>query len=220
MSRIRWIQYNELVLGENHPTEQDVDNRPLKDILTFSNTDPDADDFPGLIVRYMGGILDPNGTVVANIGNAFFSTVDGSFWMKVTGDGTNTGWTKIAGNLATILVAIGDGTNVITTGFKGVVEVPFAHTIVAARLFSSDSAITVGSIVMDIWRDTYANYPPTVADTITAAAKPTIVTGIKSENISLIGWNVAGNAGDIYGFNVDSVTAFKQILLSLTLRKG
>ena len=67
-------------------------------------------------------------------------------------------------------IIIGDGVKVISTGVKGFVEIPYDCEITSARLVA-DAA---GSIVVDIWNDTYANFPPTDADSITAAAKPTL----------------------------------------------
>ena len=78
-------------------------------------------------------------------------------------------------------VIIGDGLNVITTGVKGFMEIPYACTITAVRLVAD----AVGSIVVDIWKDSYANFPPTVADTITAAAKPTLASAQKAEDTTL-----------------------------------
>lgn len=96
-SRIRWVQYNEKVIGENHPTIDDVDNRPLKDIILFSSGDPSSDDFPGFLVRFVGGLTDPNGSQVGNIGNSYLSLVDGGMWLKIAdGNGTNTGWVRPA----------------------------------------------------------------------------------------------------------------------------
>jgi hypothetical protein len=57
-----------------------------------------------------------------------------------------------------------------------------------------------------MWKDTYANYPPTVADTITASAKPTLSTAIKAEDSTLTGWTKTVTAGDVFGFSVDSAT--------------
>lgn len=100
----------------------------------------------------------------------------------------------------------------ITTGIKVfAIRVPYACTIVAARLFADQ----VGSIVVDIWKDTYANYPPTVADTITASAKPTLSSADKSENTTLTGWTTSITAGDILRFNVDSVATVTWINLQL-----
>lgn len=95
-SRVQWIQYNELVVGENHPTWADNDNRPLKQMVAYSNLNPQAEDFPGFIGCYQGGD-DPNGVQVGNVRNAFWDIIGGTLWMKQTGDNTDTGWVPING---------------------------------------------------------------------------------------------------------------------------
>ena len=100
---------------------------------------------------------------------------------------------------------------VITTGLKGFIEIPFACTLQAVTLLAD----VAGSIVIDIWKDTYANYPPNVADTITAAAKPTITAALNSQDTTLTGWTTAVVAGDILAFNVDSVATVTKVTLSL-----
>ena len=118
-----------------------------------------------------------------------------------------------------ITMIIDGGGSVITTGCKGFVACPFTGTITGARLLSSDGSgpATSGSIVIDVWKDTYANYPPTVADTITASAKPTITTATKSDDTTLTGWTTSVTAGDVFGFNVDSVTSLIRVTLQLTI---
>ena len=106
----------------------------------------------------------------------------------------------------------------IPTGVAGFVPVPWAGTITQVQLLSIDPAVTSGSIVVDIWKDTYANYPPTVADTITAAAKPTLSSAIKSVDSTLTGWTTSLAAGDVLGFNVDSVSTVTRVLLTLTVQ--
>lgn len=108
-------------------------------------------------------------------------------------------------------LVIDGGVAPITAGLKGYLEMPFACTIQAVTLLADQ----VGSIVFDIWKDTYANFPPTVADTITAAAKPTITAALKSQDTTLVGWNTAVVAGDILAFNVDSVATITKVTLSL-----
>jgi glutamate-1-semialdehyde aminotransferase len=71
----------------------------------------------------------------------------------------------------------------------------------------------VGSIVIDIWKDTYANYPGVVGDSITGSAKPTITSAIKGQTSSLTGWTTTVSAGDIARFNVDSVSTITRINL-------
>lgn len=99
----------------------------------------------------------------------------------------------------------------LTTGIKGDLFVPVACTILSVTMLADQS----GSIVVDVWKDTYANYPPTVADTITAAAKPTISTATKSQDTTLTGWTTAVSAGDTIRFNVDSITTITRLTLSL-----
>jgi hypothetical protein len=99
----------------------------------------------------------------------------------------------------------------ISTGIKGFIEVPFSCTINSVTLLANQS----GSIVVDIWKDTYANFPPTVADTITASAKPTLSSAQNSQNTTLTGWTTSITAGDILAFNVDSATIVQHVTLSL-----
>lgn len=117
-----------------------------------------------------------------------------------------------AARTKSIGITIDGGGSAITTGIKGDVSVPVAGTITAVRMLADQS----GSIVVDIWKDTYANYPPTVADTITASAKPTISTTTKSEDTTLTGWTTSVAAGDTMRFNVDSATTITRVTLQLT----
>jgi hypothetical protein len=111
---------------------------------------------------------------------------------------------------------IDGGGAAITTGVKGYLEVPFACTITACRLLADQS----GAIKVDIWKDAYANYPPTDADTITAANEPEIAaSGVKDEDTVLTGWTTAISAGDILGFNVDSCTTIERCTVSLTVTR-
>jgi len=113
--------------------------------------------------------------------------------------------------VSAIAFVIDGGGSAIATGVKGDLTIPFACTVQSAVLLADQS----GSIVVDIWKDTYVNYPPTVADTITASAKPTLSTATKSENTTLTGWTTVVSAGDILRFNVDSATTVQRVTLSL-----
>ncbi len=115
-------------------------------------------------------------------------------------------------------ITIDGAGSVITTGVKGFIVVPYACTITQATLLSTDASVTSGSIVIDVWKDTYANYPPTVADTITASAKPTLSSAIKSQDATLTGWTTTVAAGSVLGFNVDSATTVTRVTLMLQVR--
>lgn len=112
-------------------------------------------------------------------------------------------------------IVIDGGGSAITTGVKGFVRVPTACTISKATVLSIDASATSGSIVIDVWKDSYANYPPTDADSITASAPPTLTTANKSEDSTLTGWTKTITAGDVLGFNVDSASTVTKVLLEL-----
>ncbi len=114
----------------------------------------------------------------------------------------------------TFIIDGGGGT--IKTGIKGDLRIPFACTIQSVTLLADAS----GSIVIDIWKDSYANYPPTDADSITASAPPTITSADKSEDITLTGWTTTINAGDCLRFNVDSVSTHKRVSLILKVARA
>jgi hypothetical protein len=108
-------------------------------------------------------------------------------------------------------VAFDGGGSAITTGIKGDLILPYAMAAVEWTLLADQS----GSIVVDIWMDTYANYPPTVADTITGSAKPTISASNKGQSSTLTGWTTALPAGSTLRFNVDSVSTIQRVTLAI-----
>jgi len=116
---------------------------------------------------------------------------------------------------ASITFIIGVVGTVITTGIKGDLEIPFACTINRVTLLANKS----GSIVIDIWKQAYADYPPEDAQSITSSAPPTITTAEKSQDSTLTGWTIAIAAGDCLRFNVDSITTIEQVTLSLKVTK-
>jgi hypothetical protein len=117
--------------------------------------------------------------------------------------------------LAAITFIIDGGGSAITTGIKGDLEIPFACTIEEVIVLADQT----GSIVVDIWKDTYANFPPTDADSITASATPTLSSAIKAQNNTLTGWTTSITAGDILRFNVDSATTVQRVSIILQVRK-
>lgn len=112
---------------------------------------------------------------------------------------------------------INGGGSVIATGVqKGTdLEVPFACTVIEWRLVADVS----GSIVIDVWKDTYANFPPTVADTIAGSEKPTLASAQKNEDTNLTTWTTALAKGDWLRLNVDSAATVTAVTLSLTVRR-
>jgi len=111
---------------------------------------------------------------------------------------------------------IDGGGSAITTGVKGDIEIGFDCIITSCRVLPDQS----GSIVVDIWKDTYANYPPTDADTITSSTPPTVTATTKSEDTTLTSWTTTISAGNILRFNVDSCSTIERATISLTVERS
>lgn len=119
--------------------------------------------------------------------------------------------------LVTIPFHINGGLVVPTTGFKGAIgPIPFAHTIVGGAIIGDHPT---GDIVVDVWRDVYSGYPIDNSDSITASAPLTIVAGDKMVDTTLTGWDVNGDADSIYGFNIDSISDFLWVTVSIIVVK-
>jgi hypothetical protein len=122
-----------------------------------------------------------------------------------------------AAQYAALAFTFGDGATAIVAATEPDqwLEVPFACTIVSARLLA-DAA---GSIVVDVWKDSYAGAPPTVADAITASAKPTLSSAVKAEDVALTGWTTTLARGDWLRVHVDSAAVVRRAVLSLGVQK-
>ena len=104
-----------------------------------------------------------------------------------------------------------NGGSVLSTGlqYDAALYFPYQFLITQWTLGSTDS--TSGSIQLDFWVDSYANFPPTVADSICASAKPNISSAIKGQSSTLTGWTTTVPAGSWLFINIDSVTSIKRI---------
>lgn len=96
------------------------------------------------------------------------------------------------------------------------VLVPKAITITGAYAFADVS----GSIEVDIWKDTIANYPPTVADTIVASAPVTITTDTDSTDTTLTDWTTSVAALSVLKFYVNSCTTITKCTIVLTFDRA
>lgn len=113
--------------------------------------------------------------------------------------------------------SFGDGSAVLTVGAKLAFYIPFACTITEWTLGSVNG--TSGSVQLDIWVDSHANFPPTVADTITASAKPLFTSTTKGQSSTLTGWTAAIPAGRWLYINVDSVTSITYLAGTLKCKR-
>lgn len=115
-----------------------------------------------------------------------------------------------------LVFIIDGGGSAITTGVKGDVRIQgFSGTIVAWTILGDQS----GSIVVDVWKDTYANFAPTVADTIAGSEKPTLSSASKNEDAALSTWTTAIADGDCLRFNVDSATTVTRVTITIKIQE-
>ena len=125
-------------------------------------------------------------------------------------------WTIAAGGSSATIGATIDGSGgTITIGQKGYIQIPYACTIDSWRIIANAS----GSIVVDVWKAA-APTIPTVANVITASAKPTLTAPQQtSASSTLTGWTTSVAANDIIGFNVNSATTVSWVILQLLVTK-
>lgn len=124
---------------------------------------------------------------------------------------------QAASQVISIGMIIDGGGSAIIPAIKGDVRVPFACTINLVTILADQ----LGAIQIDIWKNTLANYPPTVANTITAGAVPKIIaSGTNSQDATLIGWTKALADGDTLRFNVDSCTTITRAMILLKATRG
>lgn len=117
---------------------------------------------------------------------------------------------------ASIHVTIGSGQAVPTTGIKGYLEVPFNARVIRWTLMADVS----GSAQIDIWKDTYANFPPTNADSIVGAGTEPYLSAEQNRQDTAPDWDqLTLNEGDILVFNLDSVTTCKQLDLDIKVER-
>lgn len=120
------------------------------------------------------------------------------------------------GGSAAIIYVVDGGGSALTTGVKGDLSIPFSCTITSWRLLADQS----GSITMDVWKDTYGNYPPISTDSITGSAAISITSNAKNESSTLTGWTTAITAGDTLRFNVSSVSTITRATLTLNVTRS
>ncbi len=117
--------------------------------------------------------------------------------------------------IRTVNIPLDGATYVLATGIAA--RIYFAQDMIIQQ--QTTGVDPSGSIVLDLWVDTHANYPPTVADTITASAKPTISAGVTDQDGTLTGWTTSIAGGSWMFVNIDSVTTvtYCTIVLKVSL---
>ena len=104
----------------------------------------------------------------------------------------------------------------ITAGIKGDVRLDYRCLLLGWKLVADQ----VGEIELDVWKDSFDNFPPTIADSI-CGSHPELVGQIKNSDETLTGWTTLFEAGDYLRLNVVSVDgSLTRVVLTLELMTG
>jgi hypothetical protein len=115
------------------------------------------------------------------------------------------------------IVAVFDGGGSAISGNPEVdVVIPANGAITSYTMLADPS----GSAVIDVWKSTYADYPPTNDDSITASAPPTLSSAAKATDSTLTGWTTSLTTGDILRFHLDSSSTVKRLVLTLAYTRS
>lgn len=117
-----------------------------------------------------------------------------------------------------IQMILDGGGSVIATGRKLAVHVPFACTVLAWTLTADDPWDTNVSIVIDVDRYTYANYP-TTGGSIAGSEKPTLSSAKKNQDLALGTWTTSLNQYDVLVADVESASTVTRASLSLLVKR-
>lgn len=120
-------------------------------------------------------------------------------------------------NKGSVGITIDGQGGVVPINTTGEITVNFSGTITGWQITGD----VTGSCVVDVWKNTYANYPPLAGDAI-FITKPTLTPPfIKNQDLSptFIGLGATITAGDIIKFNVDSCTSLTKIFLTIFVTK-
>jgi hypothetical protein len=102
----------------------------------------------------------------------------------------------------------------LVTGIKGDITLPFNTVFNKYSLLAGQT----GTAWVGLWRDSYANFPPTSADAMhVGATGPVLNLGIKNQVAGLL-WT--GAAGDIIRVNLDRVTGIQMLSMALEYYKS
>ena len=114
-------------------------------------------------------------------------------------------------NTRSLNFVIDGGGSAITTGKKGVIVLDGNYTVTGWTIIADQS----GSIVVDVNRATYTNFPTTAS--IAGTELPTLSSVQKNEDLTLSSWTTTLSARDVLEFEVDSASTVTRVTVALRL---
>jgi len=101
-----------------------------------------------------------------------------------------------------------------TVGSVGYAVVPFSGTIDQWHIVANAS----GSAVVDVWKA--AGTIPINANTIAGSEKPTLSAAQIASDTALSSWTTAVTAGDVFGFELESVTTCTRLTVEVRISES
>lgn len=102
----------------------------------------------------------------------------------------------------------------VVVGTVCYVRVPYSGAITSWHVVANTSC----TAVMDVWKLNAA--VPTIANSITAAARPSLTTSTTTASSTLTGWTTSVASGDVFGFRLDTLSAGTPTSITLVLNIG
>jgi hypothetical protein len=178
---------------------------------TFSIHGPPSASFTSWAIQFMSAY--PTSACILHIGAGVSGT--GGYTSQATCSAVNLAGADVTGvlpvanlpsSVSITRITFGNSAaagTAVSTGTTPSFTSPFAGTIISATLTGTLSASTC-SAVIDVWKTSAAI--PTVANTITASALPTLSTATYAQNTTLTGWTKTIAKNDVLMANVQSAT--------------
>lgn len=130
------------------------------------------------------------------------------------GAGTVTLTATGAGSELALTWSINEG-GVPSLGEKNPIIVPFAATIKRWYILADG----VGDLTLDVWVDTYGNWPIGNSSSIVAASKPALAGSSKDSDSTLTGWTTSLSLDDIVMIEVEAAESIGFFTFSLIVER-
>jgi hypothetical protein len=119
-------------------------------------------------------------------------------------------------SLGSFGTSVNNGTNVVTLGQKGYVKMPYPGTITDWSIMANQT----GNVVIDLWKTTFAAFPPTVSNSILNGNYLTLSNQQSKLDPILTGWtSTSFLAGDVFTFNILSADTITNLNLTINVLK-
>lgn len=171
-----------------------------------TDADANSDFAPGVQVNVLNGTMNAGKTYKLTTPSPVVLGTSLIVWVLIAYPFSALEW-QIGGDVG--------GGAVLLPGLGPALEIPFNCSIVRARL----SADRVGSMVADFWVAAFG-VVPSVANSICAAARPTLAGAQFSSDAVLTGWTTALAGGSLIWPNIVSASAVRLVTLSLLVSRN